>query len=250
MKGIRMDASEGAAIRLLLSEIADRVVASLPQILAGRHEVSWKPDGSPVTTSDHFVERLLREFIAVRLPGADFVGEESFDPAIARSGRYLALLDPIDGTENFCSGLKEWGVSFGLWRDREHLGSLLLLPELGEQLMTGDRPQKLRSRIVGLSSSFNEAIAEEMRANAEARVMGCAVYKLYNVARGAYCRFSNPKGAHAWDLLPGLMLALEQGCDVKVDGRPFDGQFLEPDRRYRVDVRHRYDHRAGEGAIG
>ena len=71
--------------------------------------------------------------------------------------------------------------------------------------------------------------------------MGCAVYNLYNVIRGSFARFTNPRGAHAWDLLPGLMLALEHKCDVEVEGKPYHGEFLEPGRKYRVDIRHRYD---------
>ena len=81
-----------------------------------------------------------------------------------------------------------------------------------------------------LTSSFCFDNAEEMRA-------AFADESDENI----YSRFSNPKGAYAWDLLPGLMICLEQGCDVAVDGKPFDGRFLEPHRRYRVDVQHRHD---------
>lgn len=234
-------ASPSGSDRKLLAEVADLVTGNLPAILSRRRDITWKPDGSPVTAADVFVEDLVRTFLAARIPDLAFVGEESFDPAHAPSGRHVALLDPIDGTENFCSGLKEWGTSFGLWRDGTHLGSMLLMPELGERLMTGDVVEKHRSRIVGFSSSFCEPIADGMRETRESRMMGCAVYNLFNVARGAYNRFSNPKGAYAWDLLPGLMLCLEQGCHVEVDGKPFDGRFLEPHRRYRVDVQHRHD---------
>ncbi len=227
--------------RALLQSVADLVTANLPTILAGRRDITWKPDGSPVTTADVFVEQLVRDHLSARLPDLSFVGEESFEVGQSLAGRNLALLDPIDGTENFCSGLREWGVSLGLWRHGLHLGSLLMLPELGDQLMSGDRIVHERSRINGFSSSYNEEIGARIAEVRESRIFGCAVYNLYNVARGAFSRFSNPKGAYAWDLLPGLMLALEQGCDILVDGNRFDGQFLEPHRRYRVDVQHRYD---------
>ncbi|SFK61441.1 inositol monophosphatase family protein [Falsiroseomonas stagni] len=227
--------------RALLQSVANLVTANLPTILAGRRDITWKPDGSPVTTADVFVEQLVRDHLSARLPDLSFVGEESFEVGQSLAGRNLALLDPIDGTENFCSGLREWGVSLGLWRDGLHLGSLLMLPELGDQLMSGDRIVHERSRINGFSSSYNEEIGARIAEVRESRIFGCAVYNLYNVARGAFSRFSNPKGAYAWDLLPGLMLALEQGCDILVDGNRFDGQFLEPHRRYRVDVQHRYD---------
>lgn len=49
--------------------------------------------------------------------------------------------------------------------------------------MRGDRPVPLRSRIPGFSSSFSEAITQGVRENRESRITGCAVYKLYNIAR-------------------------------------------------------------------
>lgn len=227
--------------RELLHGIAALVAAEMPQIQARRYDITLKPDGSPVTQADIMLEQLIHAYVKERIDDLTFVGEESFDPATLGNGTYMALLDPIDGTENFCSGLKEWGVSFGLWRAGQHLGSMLLLPELGERMITGEPIQKVRSRITGFSSSFSEQILEQMRDEVESRIMGCAVYNLYNVVRGAYRRFSNPKGAYAWDLLPGLMLALEHGCDVKVDGEIFDGSLLEPGRKYRVDILHRHD---------
>ena len=236
-----MPATEATQVRPLLEATAALVASLLPEILAMRFNITMKADGSPVTDADVFLEKHIHDFLNQRIPGLTFVGEETYAGGAIPTSGMIALLDPVDGTENFCSGLKEWGVSFGLWKDRQHLGSLLMMPELGDQLMTGDRPPRLRSRIVGFSSSFCEPIAEQMREVQESRIFGCAVYNLMNVARGAYARFSNPRGAYAWDLLPGLMLALEQGCSVMVEGREFRGEFLEPHRRYRVDVHHRHD---------
>jgi myo-inositol-1(or 4)-monophosphatase len=223
----------------ILDGVTRIVVDNRPAIEATRYDISWKADGSPVTASDVFLETTIRDYILAELPDAVFIGEESFTTLDAVGARPIALLDPIDGTENFCSGLPIWGVSFALWQEGEHLGSMLLLPELGQSLRTGQPLTKLRSRITGFSSSFSEDILSQMRDCDESRIMGCAVYNLYNVIRGTFARFSNPKGARSWDLLPGLMLALEHGCDVHLDGVPFDGKFLDPSRKYRVDIHHR-----------
>lgn len=34
---------------------------------------------------------------------------------------YVVTVDPIDGTENFVSGLKEWGVGVSVYRCGNHL---------------------------------------------------------------------------------------------------------------------------------
>ena len=232
-------------IRALLDECRLMVMAMMPDIMERRYRIQYKLDQSPVTEADQYIEAQLHHFLKARLPDLAFVGEETYDFQAAEHSGYFVLLDPIDGTENFCSGVKEWGVSLGIWKDGVHQGSLLMLPELGEHIMTGDRVPHLHSRITGFSSSFHEDIANGIREAIEYRVTGCAVYNLFNVIRGSFVRFVNPKGAYAWDLLPGVMLALEHGCSVKVNDADYHGQFLEPHRKYRVDIRHRHDPHPG-----
>lgn len=236
-------------MRVLLGEVRTEVVAMMPEILLRRSDVRWKNDGSPVTAADILIEERLSSFLVARLPGLIVQGEESWIAGPQPSAGWVAVLDPIDGTENFCSGLSEWGISLSLWQDNQHAASMLLLPELDGCLMTGDRLEQMHSRIVGLSSTVSDEAIAVLQTLHEARITGCAVYNLYNVVRGAFARFVNPKGAYSWDLLAGLQLALEHGCAVKLDGLPYDGRFLSPGRRYRVDIQHRYDLYTGQGSV-
>lgn len=228
---------EREEVRELLGEVADLITGNLAAILETRYEITLKPDGTPVTGSDLLIERWVRRFVEMKLPGAVFIGEETFDFSVRDTEGYLVVLDPIDGTENFCSGLQEWGVSFGIWKDAAHLGSLLLLPEMGLRLMTGDCVVPVKSRLTGLSSSMSAEVLAILQKPGEYRVFGCAVYNIYNVIHGYYRRFVNPKGAYVWDLLPGIMLALEQGCSVLIEGKPYRGEWLDPTRKYRIDIR-------------
>ena len=222
----------------LLNEICDLIAMNLQNILALRYDISIKKDGTPVTKSDLLLESIVLSYIEERIPNAIFISEESYntikDKEVASS--YLILLDPIDGTENFCSGLVEWGVSLGVWQGTTHIGSLLFFPEMGIRLVTGDRIKPIQSRIIGLSSSMADSVIEKLREVGEYRIMGCAAYNIYNVIRGAFGRFINPKGAYVWDLLPGIMLALEHGCSVKVNEKEFAGEFLDPSKLYRVEI--------------
>jgi len=237
--------------RRLMHEIMQLINENMEGILEMRYEIQIKPDGSPVTASDILIERLVHGYLLERIPRVVFAGEETFsDTGNTNDLGFYAILDPIDGTENFCSGLKEWGVSFTLWHDHTHLGSLLFMPELNEHLMTGDSIKPIQSRIHGFSSSMCQEILDGLANSTESRLMGCAVYNLYNVIRGAFSRFTNPSGAYAWDLLPGLMLAREHNCLIKVDGAPYGGEFLKPGKKYRVDIQHRYDLHPGQGGIG
>lgn len=233
----------------LLTEVRRLVMDAVPRIQSMRHDIVWKPDGSPVTSADIWLENEVRDLVNSRLPNLVFIGEESWISGTAIEGEWFAVLDPIDGTENFCSGLKEWGTSLSLWRGETHAGSMLLLPELGETMLSGDIHTVPRSRIVGFSSSYHHDIGEGVASNPEARIMGCAVYNLFNVIRGSFARFVNPRGAYAWDLMAGVALAYEAGCEVLVNGKAYSGDFLEPNQRHRVDIRHQYDIHSRKGPI-
>ncbi|WP_062210086.1 inositol monophosphatase family protein [Demequina oxidasica] len=222
----------------VLEGVADLVHHALPEIERRRYSVHLKADNTPVTEADVYLETRIEDFLRAQLGEVDFVGEESYRERRQDDSGWRAVLDPIDGTENFTSGLKEWGVSLTLWRDGAHEASMLLLPELGERLITGDSIEKKNSRIVGFSSGMGDALVRRLSEAGQARITGCAVYNLFNVITGSFAQFINPIGAYSWDLLAGLSLALEHGCEVSLDGQPYHGEYLEPGRKYCISVRN------------
>lgn len=232
-------------VRQALEKVHQMVLETLPDIEALRTSITWKPDGSPVTEADVLVERGVEALLREILGDITFHGEETFEEGMASQMGWMAVLDPIDGTENFCSGLKVWGLSLSIWHDRAHVGSMLMLPELKERLITGDSIQHFSSRITGFSSSISDDLVAQLAGAGEARISGCAVFNMMNVVRGTFRRFVNPVGAYSWDLLAGVQLALEHGCEVEIDGSSYAGTYLEPGRRYRVDIRHRPDRDSG-----
>lgn len=223
--------------RELMEEICELIQLSTHQIQERRFKISLKPDGTPVTEADIFIENLVLQYLKQRIHNIAFIGEESYKSTQLNEGSYIAILDPIDGTENFCSGLKEWGVSFSLWYGNKHLGSFIFLPEMNIKLMTGDSIETFRSRLTGISSSISEKVIDFLKVKGEYRITGCAVYNIYNVIKGSFARFINPKGAYVWDLLPGLMLALEQGCYIEVNDEVFNGELLNPSYTYRILIK-------------
>jgi myo-inositol-1(or 4)-monophosphatase len=77
-----------------------------------------KPDGfDPVTAADRAAEDAMRAAIRKNFPAHGIVGEEY--GAERTDAEYVWVLDPIDGTKSFISGMVAWGTLIGLMRHGE-----------------------------------------------------------------------------------------------------------------------------------
>lgn len=199
--------------------------------------VSHKSDGSPVTSVDIALNAFVTNFVKSEWPGIWVVSEEEPSSLHIPDAELIAVVDPLDGTENFVSGLPIWGVSVSVWREGAHQSSLLAFPEMGLHAVTGGSEGRFSSRISGHPSSSPLQALAEGNSGPENRILGSAAFNLFCVATGRFASFSNRTGAHSWDILGGLNLALERGCGVIVDDREYLGQFLDPRRKYCFSVR-------------
>jgi len=101
-----------------------------------RFEVIRKGDGSPLTVADQESETFLRERIADAFPDDAIVGEE-FGKKEGDSG-FCWILDPIDGTKSFISGVPLYGTMVGVERvdasagKRESVIGSVYLPGIDE----------------------------------------------------------------------------------------------------------------------
>jgi histidinol-phosphatase len=89
-----------------------------------------KADRSPVTAADRGAEQLLRSRIEAAFPDHGILGEEFGEKRGAGAARWI--LDPIDGTFSFLSGVPVYSVLIGFeWRG-EMLAGVIHLPALRE----------------------------------------------------------------------------------------------------------------------
>ncbi|HET7716855.1 MAG TPA: histidinol-phosphatase [Bauldia sp.] len=85
----------------------------------------------PVTAADRDAEAAMRRLIAEVYPDHGIVGEE-YGPERA-DARFVWVLDPIDGTRSFITGLPVWGTLIGLVEEgRPRLG-MMAQPFTGER---------------------------------------------------------------------------------------------------------------------
>lgn len=94
--------------------------------------VERKGDGSPVTVADQGAEKLLRELISQRFADDAIVGEE-FGKTAGTSG-YQWILDPIDGTKSFISGVPLYTTLVAVMRNDEPLIGVIFAPAVDEMV--------------------------------------------------------------------------------------------------------------------
>jgi myo-inositol-1(or 4)-monophosphatase len=89
----------------------------------------------PVTAADHAAETAMRTLIRRTFPEHGVIGEE-FGPDRA-DAEYVWVLDPIDGTKSFMSGMPAWGTLIALTRFGEPVFGMMNQPFIGERF-SGD----------------------------------------------------------------------------------------------------------------
>ncbi len=112
------------ALALALADEADAL--TLPAFDRGERATA-KADGTPVTATDHAVERMLRDRLAAERPDDGVLGEELGEMG---AGARRWVLDPLDGTEWFARGIPVWGTLIVLEDEAGPLVAVVSAPAL------------------------------------------------------------------------------------------------------------------------
>jgi inositol-phosphate phosphatase / L-galactose 1-phosphate phosphatase / histidinol-phosphatase len=105
----------------LAAELADAAGAVIRPAFRTRFAIDEKPDLTPVTAADRAAEQAMRRLIEARFPGHGIIGEEF--GRLRAEAEFVWVLDPIDGTKSFISGVPLFGTLIALTeRGRPLLG--------------------------------------------------------------------------------------------------------------------------------
>lgn len=84
----------------------------------------------PVTEADRETENAIRELIRAEFPDHGILGEEF--GAEGAENRFVWVVDPIDGTRSFISGIPLWGALVGLTQQSDAIAGMMVQPFIGE----------------------------------------------------------------------------------------------------------------------
>ncbi len=225
----------------LFRKLCKEAPAVYRQFLHSDHafdEVSIGADGAPTTRIDAGLEEICLDILASSGLVGEIVSEEAGLVSIGGSGRFQAILDPLDGTSNAKMGFPYCALSLALCEGGETVAALVLNYDSGD-LFTATKGQGARrngkpvrvaegnsiseARIV-TSRPFSESEARLygrlMLVSRRVRVVSSPALDMAHVAAGsfmAYLDYHHPKGLiHSHDVIAAKLI-LEEAGGLMVD---------------------------------
>jgi myo-inositol-1(or 4)-monophosphatase len=127
------------ALAAFLNRLADAAADSIMPYFRADMAIENKAGGGfdPVTAADCDAEAAMRKLINAEFPEHGIIGEE-FGAERDRAD-FVWVIDPIDGTRSFISGLPVWGTLIGLLKDGEPLIGMMAQPFTGERFFGDGR---------------------------------------------------------------------------------------------------------------
>jgi len=119
------------AFALSLASTASR--ETLKFFRTSEFQVERKSDRSPVTRADKQAEQVVREMVAKAFPSDAILGEEF--GSVAGQSEFEWIIDPIDGTKSFISGVPLYSTLVGMTVAGEPVIGVISIPALGELII-------------------------------------------------------------------------------------------------------------------
>lgn len=209
----------------------------------GRVAVEYKADGSEVTAADREAEEYLRAAIAERFPEDGIMGEEGASERPSRSGRRW-IVDPIDGTRSFASGVGLYSVLVTLEEAGRPVLGCIHVPALGETLVAAEgagawingQPARASTcdeladaRVVTSGLEYwRDYSTDEHRAGFDRLVRATRFTRTWGdgygyllVATGRVDLLVDPICGQYWDYAPASVILPESGAlFTQIDGSP------------------------------
>jgi myo-inositol-1(or 4)-monophosphatase len=150
-----MTAVDFAAFVDRLAQVSSEVILPFFRTSIGAEDKSRGGVFDPVTEADRGAEAAMRRLISQTFPAHGVIGEEygSDRP----DAEYVWVLDPIDGTKSFISGLPTWGTLIGLMHRGRPVYGMMSQPFTRERYSGDGKRAKLRT----LAASRGEAPPSE-----------------------------------------------------------------------------------------
>ena len=227
-----------------IAEAAGEFVREAGTLVKGKNSVlRTKARGDVVTQGDLDIERYIIDRIRTRFPEHGIISEERGE--VEGASEYVWVLDPIDGTKYYASGLPFYAISLALRIGNTLVLGIVYSPELdmffsassglgatlnGASIRCSE-DKKLEDSYICLEIPSRFSRAEEISSGMEkmrklidrsmrVRIIGVSSLGLCFCAMSAFDGFVNLGNSwNEWDIAGGQFIAVEAGMKVSLAAR-------------------------------
>tara|TARA_B100001175_G_scaffold316203_1_gene329523 strand:- start:1227 stop:1916 length:690 start_codon:yes stop_codon:yes gene_type:complete len=180
--------------------------------------INHKSDNSIVTNCDVEIEKNIIIYLKDQFPQIKIISEENIEShqeIYSLKNRY-AVVDPIDGTENFYFFKNIFGCAISIVYDDINY-HLIYLPSENKKISTISIPDfsKIKSSIKLMSTSCIGQV-DDMKDRQSKRILGSSSYMFYILLSGSAKSYQYCGKAKVWDYFTGISLALESKLNLKI----------------------------------
>ena len=185
----------------------------------------YKSGNDPVTEADRQLDAVLRK--ALLREGEGWLSEESVDDPSRLGKQYVWIVDPLDGTREFVTGIPEFCASIAVVENGKPVAGGICNPATRETFLgsieTGltynGKPTKTSSRTTIQGATVLASRSEVKRgewkqfedAPFKVQPMGSVAYKLARVSAGLDDATFTLTAKNEWDVGAGVALILSAG---------------------------------------
>ena len=131
--------------------LADKSSEIIMQYFRHRFNIETKEDNTPVTIADKSCEEKIRELIKQAYPSHGIIGEEY--ESINLDSEFTWVIDPIDGTQSFIAGHKDFGTLIALLKNKKPILGIINCPAHQERWIgIENQPTTLNGNVVTTSN--------------------------------------------------------------------------------------------------
>ena len=189
-----------------------------------------KKDSSMLTKEDLIIQKKLIKLIQQFFPDIkQFICEENFDLKKFKNidfNKPFAIIDPIDGTENYFAGTSMFGTLISLNYDLSKKIDLIYIPKEKlminrENIFTKFNTANKNNKISILST---KCLSEGFKGSKH-RIFGSSAYSFYKFISGEANEYIYCKGTKIWDCFTGLRLSSLLNCKIQLEPKNW---FINP----------------------
>jgi myo-inositol-1(or 4)-monophosphatase len=185
--------------------------------------VEKKANNDIVTIADLAANDILRAALNQHFPDDGWLSEESVDDPARLACERVWVVDPIDGTREFASGIPEYAVSVALVEKGEPIVAAVFNPAtnelfhavkgqgawLGEQRLYCQASPTPDCLLLASRSEYKRGEWTAFQASHRVEQVGSIAYKLALVAAGRACGTFSLGPKSEWDVAAGVLLVSE-----------------------------------------